>query len=74
MISGRDLHTLDTSGKYTYAFCREGVGKNWIFCCGCSFWVHKKCSDIAGRLVEVPDFRYLRCFANASAIDGRPCV
>ena len=45
-----------------------------IFCSGCSFWVHKKCSDIPGRLVEDPHFRCRRCLGNAQAIDGRPCI
>ena len=36
MISGRDLHTLQTSGKYSCAVCRKGIGKNLIFCSGCS--------------------------------------
>ena len=44
MISGRDLYTLQTSGKYPCVVCRKGVRKNSIFCNGCSFWVHKKCS------------------------------
>ena len=33
-----------------------------------------KCSDITGRLVEDPDFRYRRCLGNAGAIDERPCI
>ena len=74
MISGRDLHTLQTSGKYSCAICRKEVGKNSIFCSGCSFWVHKKCSNIPGRIVEDPDFRCRRCLGNAWEIDGRPCV
>ena len=28
MISGRDLHTLQTSGKYPCAVCMKGVRKN----------------------------------------------
>ena len=74
MISGRDLHTLQSSGKYPCAVCRKGVRKNSIFCSGCLFWVHKKCSNIPSRLVEDPDFRCRRCLGNAQAIDGRPCV
>ena len=65
MISCRNLHTMHTSGKYPCAVCREGVGKNLIFCNGCSFWVHKKCSNISRRLVEDPDFRCRRCLGNA---------
>ena len=74
MISGTDLHTLQTSGKYPCAVCRKAVGKNSIFYSGCSFWVHKKCSDIPRRLVEDPDFRCRRCLGNARAIGKRPCV
>ena len=74
MILGRDLHTLQTSGKYPCAVCRKGAGKKSVFCNGCSFWVHKKCSDIPGRLIEDPDFRCRRRLGNARAIDGRPCV
>ena len=40
----------------------------------CSFWVHKKCSDIPGRLVEDPDVRYRKRLGNERVIDGRPCV
>ena len=36
--------------------------------------VHKKRSDIPGRLVEDPNFRCGRCLGNARAIDRRPCV
>ena len=53
---------------------QEKVGKNSIFCNGCSFPIHKKCSDIPGRLVEDPDFRCRRCLSDAHAIDRRPCV
>ena len=73
IISGRDLHTLQTSDKYLCAICRKGIRK-WVFCSGCSFCVHKKCPDIPGRLIEVPNFRCRRCAGNAQAIDGRPCV
>ena len=73
MISGRDLHTLQTSGKYACAVCKKGV-ENSIFCTGCSFWVHKKSSDIPGRLVENPDFRCRRRLGNVRAIDWRLCV
>ena len=57
---GRYIHILQTSGKYPCAVCRKGVRKNSNFCSGVSFWVHKTCSDIPGRLVEGPDFRCRR--------------
>ena len=72
MISGRDLHTLQTSGKYPCAVCQKGVRNNSIFCSGCSFWIHKKCFNIPD-LDEDPDFS-CRWFGNAQAIDGRPWV
>ena len=65
MILGRNLHTLQTCGEYPCAVCRKGVGKNSIFCTGCPFWIHKRCSDIPGRLVEDPDFRCRSCLSNA---------
>ena len=74
MIAGIDLHSLQSSGKYPCAVCRKGVGKNSIFCSGCSFWVHKKCSNNPGRVVEDLNFRCRRCLGNGGAIDGRPCV
>ena len=74
MILGRDLHTLQTSGKYPCPICQKDVRKNSIFSKGCSFFIHKKCSDIPGTLVKDPDFRCRRCFGNAQAIDGRSCA
>ena len=45
MILIKDLHTLQTSGKYSLAVCRKGVGKNSIFCSEYLFQVHKRCYD-----------------------------
>ena len=67
MILGRDFHTLQTSGKYPCAVCKKGVRKNLIFCGGCSFWAHKKCFYIPGRLVQDPDFRCW-CLGNAQEL------
>ena len=64
MTSGRNLHTLQTFGKYPCAICRRGVRINSIFCSGCSFWVQKKCSDIPSRLVQDSDFRCRRGIGN----------
>ena len=55
MVSGRYLHTLQSSGKYHCAVCRKGVGRNSIFCRESSFWVHKKCFNIPYRLIEDPE-------------------
>ena len=36
------------------------------------FWVHKKCSDVRGRLTEDPDYVCPRCCDQAGPIDNRP--
>ena len=74
LIASRDLHALQTSGRYHCELCRKGVRKNSIFCSRYSFWGRKKCSDTPDRIVKDPDFRCRRCLGNARAIDGRPCV
>ena len=73
MISGSNFGTLKDSGRFPCAVCRSGVGKNSILCHGCSHWVHKKCTGIVGRLVDVPSFRCGRCLGTARPIDARPC-
>ena len=72
MFSGHDLSSLVDSGKFPCSVCREGVGRNSIFCTGCSHWVHKKCSGITGRLKEDNEYRCKRCEGKARPIDGRP--
>ena len=74
VVLGRGLHTLQTSGKYPCAVWKKGVPKNSVFCSGCSFWVHKKCSNNPSGLVEDPNFRCGMCLGNARATDRRPCV
>ena len=71
MICGTGLDLLQSSGKYTCAVCRTGVGNNSIYCNGCKLWVHKKCSGLQ-RLTPNPDHRFARCMGNASPIDRRP--
>ena len=34
--------------------CRQGVGNNSILCF-CKLWVHKRCSDMKGKLKSVAD-------------------
>ena len=72
MVSGPNLNTLKDSGRYPCAVCRSGVGKNSILCHGCKLWVHKKCSNIVGRLTEDKSFRCSRCLGKAPPIDVRP--
>ena len=61
LCSGRDLDVLVDTGKWPCGVCRRGVGRNSIFCQGCSNWIHKTCSGISGRLVHNPSYRCPRC-------------
>ena len=71
MICGTGLDLLQSSGEFSWAVCRTGVGSNSIFCKGCKHWVHKKCSGFK-RLTEDPDYRCTRGQGTARPLDGRP--
>ena len=47
-----------------------GVGSNSIFCNGCKYWVHKKCSGLK-HLTKDPDYRCTQCQGTARPLDGR---
>ena len=72
MICEKGLNTIKPSGKDACRVCRKGIGRNSIFYTSCDSCVHKKCSGIKGRLVDIPDFKCHRCLALARPIDGRP--
>ena len=72
MISGKNLHSLRDSGKHPCGVCRKGVQSNSILCCGCQLWIHKKCSDIKGKLTAGPSYKCKRCKGICRPIDGRP--
>ena len=74
MISGTGLDTLKDSGRYPCGVCRQGVGGNSILCSSCNHWVHHKCTDTRGRLVEDPNFKCKRCLGTARPIDNRPAI
>ena len=71
MASGMNLDLLKKSGKDSCGVCQTGVGSNSIFCGGCLWWLHKKCSGIKSPLRPDPDFRCTRCLGTARPIDGR---
>ena len=71
MLSGPNLNLLRDSGKFPCSVCRDGVGRNSIFCTGCNLWVHKRCSGITGKLKEDPAYRCPRCLGTAPPIDPR---
>ena len=72
MISSANLYTLKDSGEHPCGVCRKGISVNSILCTGCSHWIHKKCSDIHGRLTTNPSFKCSRCLGTAHPIDDRP--
>ena len=50
------------SGDFQCSVCNQGVGANSIKCMKCRKWVHKRCSDITGRLsVAKEDFTCRKC-------------
>ena len=75
IICGKGLDTIKPFGKYSCSICRKGVRRKLIFCTSCDAglcWVHKKCSGLKGRLVDIPDFKCHRCLGLARPMDGRP--
>ena len=72
LCSGKNMNVLADSGKSPCGVCRKGVGRNSIFCQGCSHWIHKSCSGISGRLKDDPSYRCPRCCGTARPVDGRP--
>ena len=71
MICGTGLHLLQSSGEFSCAVYRTGVGSNSIFCKGCKHCLHKKCSGLK-LLTEDPDYRCTQCQGPALPLDGRP--
>ena len=72
IICEKGLDTIKPFGKYSCSVCRKGVRRKLIFCTSCDAWVHKKCSGMKGRLVDIPDFKCHRYLGLACPIDGRP--
>ena len=70
MISGKNLHSLRDSGKHPCGVCHKGVGSNSILCCGYQLWIHKKCSDIKGKLTADPSYKCKRCMGLCRPIEG----
>ena len=71
LLSGPGLDVLQKSGEDPCGVCLNGIGTNSIFCGGCSGWIHKKCSDIPGRMKSDASLRCKRCTEQARPIDGR---
>ena len=58
-------HNVAGPPKQVVAFpcgvCDLNVGVNSIFCSSCARWVHKRCTNIKGRLRADPSFQCARC-------------
>ena len=72
MVSSVDPDVLKKSGKYLCAVCCKGVGNNSTECSQCKLRVHKWCSSITDRLVNIQNYICPRCKAKSRPIDGRP--
>ena len=71
MFCANGGNTLKDSGKFPCGVCRTGVGSNSIQCSKCSFWIHKNCSGVKGKLTPDPTFLCSRCCCLARPIDCR---
>ena len=49
------------TGDFPCGVCRKGVGSNSIKCSSCKLWVHKRCSGVAKKLKEDPNFKCKTC-------------
>ena len=53
-------------------YVEKESGEIQFSCMSHDAWVHKKCSEIKGRLVDTPDFKCHRCLGLAYPVDGWP--
>jgi hypothetical protein len=62
IMLGEDSNLAQETGKHPCPVCKKGVGRNSIQCRTCKGWVHKKCSGVKGRLIEMAkDFKCKTC-------------
>ena len=65
-----DANMKVESGKYPCGICGKGVGRNSFQWGGCPKWVHKKCSEVKGKLKENPGYRCAKCVREGRAEGG----
>ena len=68
MCSAPDAPRFVKKSKFPCGVCSAGVGANSIQCTTCSKWVHKRCTDIKGRLTTVVDFICKTCVSPPVAV------
>ena len=61
LCSRHDAPKPVEKSRFPCGVCSVGVGRNSILCSSCKLWIHKKCTEITGRLVEDPSFKCKRC-------------
>lgn len=54
---------VDNSGKFPCGVCHKGVGTNSIQCMACRKWIHKKCSNVKGRLKADSSYKCATCLS-----------
>ena len=60
-ITGVSAGSVIKSGKDPCGVCNKGVGSISIKCISCKAWIHKRCSDISGKLQVKRDFHCKTC-------------
>ena len=68
MVSGCEVGKVSEQGRYPCGVCYKGVGVNSVQCQSCSYWVHKRCSKIKGRLQNIKDFKCKTCKDKESGV------
>lgn len=61
MHSRREASKSTDSSKWPCGVCSKGVGSNSILCSQCNQWIHKRCTNLKGRLRADPDFLCKKC-------------
>jgi len=61
MIGTKGSGMEKNTGKYPCSVCSKGVGRNSIQCSKCKAWVHKRCSEVKGKLKDITDFKCRKC-------------
>ena len=67
MISKHKRNPQNKTGKFPCSVCLKGVGRNYILCPACKWWVHAKCSGLKGQLANATNFVCLQCSSGAVA-------
>ena len=56
--------------KFPCGICGKGVGRNSIQCGGCKTLLHRKCSEVKGKLKEDSGYRCAKCVKGCCAVGG----